>query len=43
MHHTIDEIPGNSKKKYIWQKNHLENLTGTNKAYRPSKISKNKI
>jgi NADH:ubiquinone oxidoreductase subunit len=42
MHHTIDEIPGNSKKKYIWQKEHLENLTGTDKAYRPGKISKNK-
>ena len=27
-------------KKYSWQKKHNENLSGTNKAYKPNKISK---
>ena len=27
-------------KKYPWQKKHNENLSGTNKAYKPNKISK---
>tara|TARA_A100001011_G_C13531886_1_gene524929 strand:+ start:85 stop:465 length:381 start_codon:yes stop_codon:yes gene_type:complete len=40
MHHTINEIPSESKKKYLWQKEHQENMTGTNKAYRPGKIQK---
>ena len=41
MHHTIDEIPNDlKKKKYLWQKEHLENQTGTLKAYRPNQISK---
>ena len=40
MHHTINEIPDNQKKKYLWQKAHLENQTGTSNAYRPSQISK---
>ncbi len=32
------------KKKYSWQKNHSENLTGTKIAYKPNNISKkNKI
>tara|TARA_B100001093_G_scaffold245942_1_gene235464 strand:- start:2857 stop:3216 length:360 start_codon:yes stop_codon:yes gene_type:complete len=45
MHHTINEIPKkNEKKKYSWQKNHSENLTGTKIAYKPNNISKkNKI
>ena len=25
-----------SVKKYFWQKDHIENLTGTEKAYRPN-------
>jgi len=43
MHHTIDETPNNQKKnatKYLWQKKHLENQTGTLNAYRPNQISK---
>ena len=40
MHHTVNEIPTNSLKKYNWQKSHSQNLTGSSKAYKPSKISK---
>ena len=40
MHHTINEIPKNDKKKYSWQKKHSENLTGTEHSYKPNKISK---
>ena len=40
MHHTVDELPVEDKKKHLWQKSHSENLTGTNKAYKPSKIDK---
>ena len=40
MHHTVNDIPNNQKKKYLWQKEHLENQTGTSKAYKPNKISK---
>ncbi|MDC0344318.1 NADH-ubiquinone oxidoreductase subunit NDUFA12 family protein [Pelagibacteraceae bacterium] len=41
MHHTVDDIPQQkNKKKYLWQKDHLENLTGTNKSYSPGKIKK---
>ena len=40
MHHTVDKIPENNEKKYIWQKEHSENMTGTTKSYKPSKISK---
>ena len=43
MHHTVNEIPNNQikkKKKHLWQKEHLENQTGTLNAYRPSQISK---
>ena len=44
IHHTIDKIPNNNERKYIWQKEHLENKTGTNQSYRPTKIKKeNKI
>ena len=41
MHHTIDKIPNNSEKKYLWQKKHLENKTGFKDAYKPIKIKKN--
>ena len=27
-------------KKYLWQKEHLENKTGTKESYRPTKIKK---
>lgn len=41
MHHTVDDIPQQkNKKKYLWQKDHLENLTGTDKSYSPGKITK---
>ena len=43
MHHTIDKIPDNKDSKYLWQKNHLENQTGTDRSYRPTKIRKNDI
>ena len=44
MHHTINEIPKSEKKKNHWQKEHLENQTGTINSYKPSSISKlNKI
>ena len=39
IHHTVNEIPLDKTKKYSWQK-HNENLSGTNKAYKPNKISK---
>ena len=40
IHHTINEIPSSSKKKYLWQKQHIENQTGTSSAYKPNYISK---
>ena len=40
MHHTVNEIPNQQKNKYLWQKKHLENQTGTLNAYKPNKISK---
>ena len=43
MHHTIDKIPNNNEKKYNWQKNHLENQSGTINRYVPTKIRKNVI
>jgi NADH:ubiquinone oxidoreductase subunit len=44
MHHTIDKIPDEKdKKKYLWQKNHLENQTGSKNSYKPIKIKKNDI
>ncbi len=41
MHHTVNKIPNKNDKKYIWQKNHLENKTGFKDAYKPIKIKKN--
>mgnify|MGYP001369374749 CR=1 FL=1 len=41
MHHTVDKVPINDKKKYLWQKDHLENKTGSNEKYSPIKIKKN--
>ncbi len=40
MHHTIDKIPSENEKKYDWQKEHSENLTGTKNSYKPRKILK---
>ena len=40
MHHTINEPPKSDKKKYLWQKDHLENQTGTLNSFKPSTISK---
>ena len=41
MHHTINEPPKNkNKKKHLWQKEHLENQTGTIYSYKPNSISK---
>ena len=44
MHHTVDKTPNNNKKKkYLWQKKHLENQTGSNNSHKPIKIKKNEI
>jgi NADH dehydrogenase len=46
MHYTIDKIPrveDSKKKKYLWQKNHQENQTGSKNSYKPIKIRKNDI
>ena len=43
MHHTTNNIPINENKKYNWQKNHLENKTGTDQSFKPTKIKKNEI
>ena len=41
MHHTVNKIPINNEKKYLWQKTHAENQTGSKYSYKPIKISKN--
>ena len=42
MHHTIDKLPDTKElKKYSWEKDHQENLTGTSKSFKPVKIKKN--
>ena len=43
MHHTIDIIPDKKNKKHHWQKEHLENQTGTKNSFKPVKIRKNAI
>ena len=43
MHHTLDKIPDGNIKKYLWQKDHSENKTGTKDAYKPIKIKKNNV
>lgn len=40
MHHTLNEPPKSKKKKYLWQKDHSENKTGTSESYKPNTISK---
>ena len=43
MHHTIDKAPDVQIKKYSWQKQHLENQTGTNNSFKPVKIRKDDL
>ena len=40
MHHTNDKVPSENDSKYVWQKEHSENRTGTTKSYKPVKIKK---
>ena len=35
IHFLNREIPSNDIKKFLWQKQHQENLTGTKKAHKP--------
>jgi len=35
IHFITNKIPEKNEPIYFWQKNHVENLTGTNKAYKP--------
>jgi NADH:ubiquinone oxidoreductase subunit len=43
LHHTFVEIPTASRKeKKFWEKPHVINLTGTNKAYHPKNDSEKK-
>ena len=42
IHHTVDKIPNDKdKNKYLWQKSHKENKTGTKDSFKPVKINKN--
>ena len=41
MHHTTDKIPDDNEKKYLWQKKHSANKTGTPENYKPTKIKRN--
>ena len=44
IHHTVDKVPEEKdSKKYIWQKSHLENQTGSANSHKPIKIKKNDI
>ena len=43
IHHTIDKTPNFKETKYSWQKEHLENQTGTINSFKPTKIGKKKI
>ena len=43
MHYTTNKIPDKMDKKYNWQKNHIENMTGTNFKHQPVKIKKNDV
>ena len=38
IHFTNNGVPKNYQKKYPWEKDHVQNLSGTDKAYRPKKI-----
>ena len=38
IHHLIKEVPTKAEfAKYVWQKDHQENKTGTDEAYNPNK------
>jgi NADH:ubiquinone oxidoreductase subunit len=44
IHHTVNKIPDqNIKKRYLWQKDHLENQTGSNNSHKPVKIKRNDV
>ena len=43
IHFTSNKLPVPNQKKYYWEKKYVPNLTGTNKAYRPKKITESKI
>jgi NADH:ubiquinone oxidoreductase subunit len=44
IHHTINSIPEiKAKRKYLWQKKHQENQTGSINSFKPIKIKKNEI
>ena len=44
IHHTINDIPDDKyKKKYKWQKSHLENQSGTANSFKSFKIKKNDL
>ena len=43
IHHTIDKIPDKKITKFKWQKNHLENQSGTKNKHVSTKIKKNAI
>ena len=44
IHHTVDKIPKEiDKKKYLWQKKHLENQTGSKNSFKPIKINKDDV
>ena len=40
IHHTVNKIPNQDEKKYFWQKEHLENKTGSKDSFKPIKIKK---
>tara|TARA_Y100000768_G_C23891297_1_gene640276 strand:- start:709 stop:1065 length:357 start_codon:yes stop_codon:yes gene_type:complete len=45
IHHTINKVPDETdkKKKYSWQKKHLENKTGSSESYNPTKIKRGNL
>ena len=43
IHFTKLKKPTDSEKKYEWQKQHEENLTGTKKAYKPTGSLRNNL
>ena len=46
IHFSVLKTPSQNPKKFIWQKEHEENLTGTDKAYNPDgslKLNQKKI
>mgnify|MGYP001162527374 FL=1 len=35
IHFTTNQVPDKNVRKFFWQKKYVENLTGTNEAYKP--------